>query len=535
MFYNTNRSTKAAIRERELAGNGQSIILDHERLIKIQKQEKLKGLLITKFCRKYGITKPEKKIEKEIKNFVQGEKLTKADLDKLEDRIKQLLKEQQLQNQNKNLTEINMTEPNENLNKENNTLRSQIINTMPNLSNEKNTIRNMTMSVDVKNNKKKYSNMYEELAALEAEESAFKPKLKKIDFSKYGNEWAAMNIYSKLLYDQQLKEIAIKEKEDQDNLHKILAKQIEDRNKKIEEEKKYEKEYKKTMRMHRRKLDEIEREREKALEEQKNKILQSRLVQIEDNKKRKKLEELKDKKWERLQVLKYKKEDELNKKKQEEMEEKKKIILQQQIKDNELKKQKLIEKLKKEKEENALMMKEQDLIEQRKENERINYFKKIEKMQTNFMSGEALKAIRKMKEEEEEENMKIKYYQREKRRLENEKEIREQQLREEQKKELAKFLEMQIDEKKKNEEFEEALNKEQNRIFKTDDQKFKDDQIEIQKIIDRRNRKHLQFLKKQMEEKREKEIQSHVPLMSPTEYSMNYKFLEKANQALENA
>ena len=38
-----------------------------------------------------------------------------------------------------------------------------------------------------------------------------------------------------------------------------------------------------------------------------------------------------------------------------------------------------------------------------------------------------------------------------------------------------------------------------------------------------------------MEEKREKEIQSHVPLMSPTEYSMNYKFLEKANQALENA
>ena len=217
------------------------------------------------------------------------------------------------------------------------------------------------------------------------------------------------------------------------------------------------------------------------------------------------------------------------------MEEKKKIILQEQIKENEIKKQKLLEKLKKEKEENAIMMKEQDLIEQKKENERINYFRNIEKRQSNFLTGEALKALKKIKEEEEEENMKIKYYQREKRRLENEKEIREQQLREEQKKELAKFLEMQIDEKKKNEEFEEALNKEQNRIFKTDDQKFKDDQIEIQKILDRRNRKHLQYLKKQMEEKREKEIQSHVPLMSPTEYSMNYKFLEKANQALENA
>ena len=533
MFYNTNRSTKAAIRERELAQSGQNIISDHEKLLKIQKQEKLKGLLITKFCRKYGIIKPEKKIEKEIKNFVQGEKLTKADLDKLEERIKQLLKEQQLQNHNKNLTEINMTEPNENY--ENNTLKSQVINTMPNLKNENTSIRNMTMSVDVKNNKKKYANMYEELAALEAEESAFKPKIKKIDFSKYGNEWAAMNIYSKLLYDQQLKEIAIKEKEDQDNLHKLLAQQIEERNKRIEEEKKLEKEYKKTMRIHRRKMDELEREKERALEEQKNRILQSRLVQIEDNKKRRKLEELRDKRWERLQVLKFKKEDEETRKKLEEMEEKKKIILQEQIKENEIKKQKLLEKLKKEKEENAIMMKEQDLIDQKKENERINYFRNIEKRQSNFLTGEALKALKKIKEEEEEENMKIKYYQREKRRLENEKEIREQKLREEQKKELAKFLEMQIDEKKKNEEFEEALNKEQNRIFKTDDQKFKDDQIEIQKILDRRNRKHLQYLKKQMEEKREKEIQSHVPLMSPTEYSMNYKFLEKANQALENA
>ena len=533
MFYNTNRSTKAAIRERELAQSGQNIISDHEKLLKIQKQEKLKGLLITKFCRKYGIIKPEKKIEKEIKNFVQGEKLTKADLDKLEERIKQLLKEQQLQYHNKNLTEINMTEPN--INNVNNTLRSQVINTMPNLTNDNNSFRNMTMSVDGKNNKKKYSNMYEELAALEAEESSFKPKLKKIDFSKYGNEWAAMNIYSKLLYDQQLKEAAIKEKEDQDNLHKILAKQIEDKNKKIEEEKKLEKEYKKTLRIHKRKMDELEREKERALEEQKNRILQSRLVQIEDNKKRRKLEELREKKWERLQVLKFKREDEENKRKHEEMEEKKKKILQEQIKENEIKKQKLLEKLTKEKEENALMMKEQDLLEQRKENERINYFRNIEKMQTNFMSGEALKAIKKIKDEEEEENMKIKYYQREKRRLENEKEIKEQKLREEQRKELAKFLEMQIDEKKKNEEFEEAINQEQIRIFKIDDQKYKDDQIEVQKILDRRNRQHLQFLKKQMDEKRERDIKSHLPLMNPTEYSMNYKFLEKANQALENA
>ena len=82
---------------------------------------------------------------------------------------------------------------------------------MPNLPLQENSFRNLTLSVDAK--KKKYNNIYEELAALESEESAYQPKVKKIDFSKYGNEWTAMSIYSKLLFDQENKERAIKEKE----------------------------------------------------------------------------------------------------------------------------------------------------------------------------------------------------------------------------------------------------------------------------------------------------------------------------------
>ena len=49
MFYNTNRATKAALKERELLSKGENIIKDNEKLIRIQKIEKLKGLLITKF------------------------------------------------------------------------------------------------------------------------------------------------------------------------------------------------------------------------------------------------------------------------------------------------------------------------------------------------------------------------------------------------------------------------------------------------------------------------------------------------------
>ena len=203
MFYNTNRATKAALKERELLSKRENTITDNDKLIRIQKIEKLKGLLITKFCRKYGIIKPEKKIENEIIKFVEGEKFTNEDLKKLEDKIKKLLEEQKLHK--RNLSQINI----ENINTINN-INKINQNSMPNIINNK----KLTMSLDLNNNnKKKFNNIYEELAILESEESIYKPKIKKIDFSKFGNEWHAMNIYSKLLFDQQNKEIALKNKE----------------------------------------------------------------------------------------------------------------------------------------------------------------------------------------------------------------------------------------------------------------------------------------------------------------------------------
>ena len=110
MFYNTNRATKAALKERELLSKRENTITDNDKLIRIQKIEKLKGLLITKFCRKYGIIKPEKKIENEIIKFVEGNKFTNEDLKKLEDKIKKLLEEQKLHK--RNLSQINIENKN---------------------------------------------------------------------------------------------------------------------------------------------------------------------------------------------------------------------------------------------------------------------------------------------------------------------------------------------------------------------------------------------------------------------------------------
>ena len=113
MFYNSYRTTKAAMRERQstnLGGVGRSIINPREKLLNIQKRERLKGLLITKFCRKYGIEHPEEILEDEVERFLTGEKLTEADIQRLDTKIRNLLIERgKLPNLNNNLNDINIT------------------------------------------------------------------------------------------------------------------------------------------------------------------------------------------------------------------------------------------------------------------------------------------------------------------------------------------------------------------------------------------------------------------------------------------
>ena len=179
-------------------------------------------------------------------------------------------------------------------------------------------------------------------------------------------------------------------------------------------------------------------------------------------------------------------------------------------------------------------MLEQKLIEDKKEAERRLYFKRIENKANSFLSGVAKEALDKMKREEDEERWKYKYYIREKLKKDQEKEELEKKLKLEQKKELAKMLEIQIEEKKKNDGFYQILDEEQGRIFKIDHDLYHQREREIEAKIDRMNKNNLKILKKQMEDKRLRE-NNKTTKMSPTEYSMNYKFLEKANQALENA
>ena len=104
MFYNSYRATKSANAQRMRATNSQKMqeANPRERLINLQKREKLKGLLITKFMQKYGIKNPELFLEPEISKFLQNEKLNDSDLKKLDSKIHKLLLQYKSQSNLKN-------------------------------------------------------------------------------------------------------------------------------------------------------------------------------------------------------------------------------------------------------------------------------------------------------------------------------------------------------------------------------------------------------------------------------------------------
>ena len=553
MLYNTYRSTKAAMREAQqnkLSGAGQYIVNPHERLINLQKREKLKGLLITKFMKKYGINHPEKILEDEINKFLQGEKLNDADLQRLDAKIRRLLMEKK---NNQSLKSTLTNDPNANTNNFDNTLQSQqpqesIYNTINNNANT----QTLDQSIPLKSNattlkstaplkqtkqygKYKYKSPEEELAELEAEEAEYQrthaPKEKKIDFSAMGDQWNAMAQFNKMMYEQELLDEKLKQEEIKRRVKEELDGQIKERLKREYEDELKNKEYDRIMREHAAKMLEIEKKKEAELAAQVEKERKLREAQIKDQAVRRRIEELKDKKYERRLVETIQKELAIEKKQQEELKKLQHESYLKTMKENELRLKRLEELAKKEKEDDIKSQEEAAKIEEKKELERKLYFKRIERNANNFMTGVAKEALEKMKREEKEEEEKMRLYNEEKNRREILKEKKIEEQKELDKKELYKYLAMQIEERKKNEELENVLNQEQARIWRIDANKYKEDERIIEEKIKRMNKKNLETLMKQMEQRRLKE-QKELG-MTPTEIAMNKKELEKVALAAQ--
>ena len=575
MFYNTYRATQSALRKRQLSGTQKrSFINPKERLLNQHKREKLKNLLITKFIQKYNISNPEEILEPIITEFIQTEKLNDMDLKRLDIKIQKLIKDRTLRDNLKstltqNLQDANLTQ-NQNQNQNQNEINienkntisptNQLSNSIDDNKNNKTTLNNNnefpkinplnTYSNTITKNENKKNRGYssysirsknkyfktpaEELAELEKELAEEEAKNKnpydfmKIEIPRGGDEWGTIAKYNKILYDRQLLEEKIKDKADKKRTKDFLDSQIKEKIKKEYEDELKEKEYNKLMEEHYKKMDEIERVKAQKIKEQIKRLKENREAQLKNEKIRKRIEELKEKKFDSMLVQNYKKALEDVRKEKYEMKKRENEALRKAIKENEVKQQLKKEQIKKEKENEIKLNEERLKIDLKKEDERNRYYQRIKILGNKYTMKQAEEILEKLKREQKAEDDKIQFYYDEKNKEANEKEVRERLRRRQEREDIKKYLDMQIEERKKEEELLKLLDEEQARIWNIDCKKYFDDEKIVEKKIKLMNKKNFDCLMNQIEEKQRSKSKQNI--MSDSEFAMNKEILRKARQ-----
>ena len=555
MFYNTYRTTKSSMRSADkdrFSRSGQNVINQRERLLNLQKRQKLKDLLITKFMQKYGINNPEEILEDEITKFLQGEKLNDVDLKRLDMKVKNLLKQRASKEKLKNTltkslqetTSNNVVLPkiqkNDNID---NTLAPKITKKEPTrLSTEPtiNTLQQPKLSTSYaplntfgpKNYKRIYKKPEEELAELEAEfaeeEKKNQKKYERLDFTDQGgDEWYAIAKYNRKIYEDQIKEERMKDNEIKRRNKEDLDLQIKQRLRKEYEDELKEKEYDKIIEEHQKKMDELERQKQEQIKCQIMREKESRDEQMRQNYIKKRIEVLKEKKFEKSLVKTIQEGIEKDKKEALEKKRRENEALINAIKENELKIKKKKEQEKKEKEEDIKMGEERIKMQMKQDIIREKYYENIRNHGTQH-APEAEEILQKLKKAQEEEDKKIQFYYDEKNRLAIEREKNEALRRKKEKNELKKYLDMQIEEKRKEEEFLKSLDDEQARIWAIDCKKYFEDEKAIESKIRTMNKRNLDLVMEQINKRKMNKKQ----VMSDTEYAMNRDILQKARTTL---
>ena len=533
-----------------LAGYGRSIINQKECLLNLQKRQKLKDLLITKFMQKYGIKNADLILEEEISKFLQGEKLNDKDLKRLDMKVRKLLNEkiskdklkekltQSLQgiSSNEILPKIETSKTIENNTispKTRNLKPTTIINTEPSMDTlcQKNLSNSLYNPLKTYGNKRMYKKPEEELAELEAEfakeEKENKNKYKRLDFTEEGDEWSAIAKYNRKLYEEQIKLEKMKDEELKKRNKADLDLQIKQRLKQEYENELKEKEYDKIMKEHQKEMDELDRKKQEEIKKQVLREKESRDEQMRQNYIRKRIEILKEKKFEKNLVKNIK--EGIEKEKQKAIEKKKKEneALLRAIKENDLKMKMKKEKEKRDKEEEIKMGEERIKMQMKEDLQREKYYEAI-KNNGNKMSLKADEILEKLRKDQEEEDKRIQHYYDEKNRLEIDKEKEKEIKKHRDKFELKKYLDMQIEERKKEEDFLKSLDYEQARIWAIDCKKYNEDEKEINKKIREMNKRNMASVMEQINKKKKNKTIG----MNETEYAMNRQILEKAKASL---
>ena len=580
MLFNSQRITKSAIKElskKNKLSEDQNILNNKQKLIDLREKEKMKNLLIVKYMKKCGIKKPQLFLEDEISHFMKGEKLKKIDIEKMNNKMKEIINKQKpkkkiIKSPTTIFTENKLPEidPSSTLKRKEKILLHPIHSSLStgnlitttsqpvkspiptqnpqninkndiNAENNNNNPNELnTIYTNIKRKKKLFIKPEEEIAELEKELGLDEntKKLKKrgyerlFKFFSEGNEWEAIVKYNKDLYDQEIEEEKRRKFENKIRLRKDLEKQIKEKVKRDYADSLEEKKYKQIFNEHNKQMEKIENEEKDIIHRRLLLEKKAQAEQIKTRKIKERLEMLREKKFDKNTIEAVK--EELEKEKQYLKEKKLKETeqIRKDMKEAEENIKLKHEKIKKLKEEDKIFCQDLEKSEILKEMERQKILERMRNVRHYKENPNVKKIIEKIKKDEEEEDEKLKIYLINKKKLEDEKEEREKNRRLQMRYDLKKYLEIQIEEKKREKEFEKGLWKEQGKIWNIDSEIYLKEQKDIEDKIKMMNLRNAEKLREQIQYRKNDMIRKKS--MSVMEYSLNKNTLNKIMDSMEN-
>lgn len=385
-----------------------------DKLINIQKREKLKGLLITKFMKKYGIKNPEIILEQEIKRFLEGEKLTDIDLRNLDEKIRRLLNNS---NAHENLKRDLSNDPNPNHSHNNEMNYQESIGNvqLPDLLNDNMSVRSKISQKSKKSHQsnKSYNQKpksvcsdYDDLESVVGR----KRDIERFDFEDQRDEWNAIVAYNKKLFEEEKRQNKLKDIEVKKRIREDLDNQIRQKKNREYEEIVKNRDYDEIIRNHCNHLEELEKKKQQEIKERIMKEKENRDKQLKEEKQRKKIEFLKEKKYDKEIVKNLLNDIEREKEKKQIKKMEEKELLQQTLRENEINRQRQLENIIKEKNDDVRATKEYAKIMDRQEQERVDYFKKIERNSNNYINKMADTVLQSLDKKNKEEDEKMRNY-----------------------------------------------------------------------------------------------------------------------------
>lgn len=384
-----------------------------DRLINIQKRDKLKGLLITKFMKKYGIKNPEVILEEEIKKFLEGEKLTDLDLKQLDEKIRRLLNNTNShENLRRNLSNDQNLNNSHNANLLNNSQANNLH--LPDLNNDNMSVRSKVSKKSQYSNKSNKEPLktrsvcsdYDDLESL----GGRKRDIERFDFEDQKDEWNAIVAYNKRLYEDEKRQNKLKDLEVKKRIREDLDNQIRQKKNREYEEIVKNRDYDQIIKNHCNHLEELEKKKQQEIKERIMREKENRDKQLKEEKHRKKVEYLKEKKYDKEIVKNLLNDIEREKEKKQAKKMEEKELLQLTLRENELNRKKQLENAKKEKLDDVKATQEYAKILDRQEQERVEYFKKIERNSSNYVNKMADTVLGNLDKKNKEEEEKMRAY-----------------------------------------------------------------------------------------------------------------------------